>query len=87
MQHIRKHNDGCFNCGKKGHFSRDCWLPKKRFEGNMVTTTIKKKEETPVSEEEWDAGAGFSLEVDEEELEEDMEALAFAATTSPILNY
>ncbi|KAK3119631.1 hypothetical protein QOZ80_9AG0673040 [Eleusine coracana subsp. coracana] len=72
---------------KAGHFARNCWLPKKRFEGNMATTTMKKEKETPVSEEEWDTEAGFSLEVDEEELEEDMEAPSFAATTTPALNY
>ncbi|GJN07117.1 hypothetical protein PR202_ga24915 [Eleusine coracana subsp. coracana] len=47
----------------------------------------RKRRRHPVSEEEWDTEAGFSLEVDEEELEEDMEAPSFAATTTPALNY
>jgi hypothetical protein len=84
----RKQNGGCFNCGKMGHFARDCRFPRRHFEGN-VATTIKeeKKEECCNSEEEWDIEAGVSQEVEENELEEDMEAPAFAATVDPKINY
>ena len=58
----------------------------RRFEGNMATTT-QEKEEAYISEEEWDVEAGFSQEIEKDELEEDMDAPAFAATTEPILNY
>ena len=79
-----KQNGGCFNCGKMGHFAQECQLPRRRFKGN-VATTIKeeKREEIGNSEEEWDFEAGFSQEVEENELEEDMEASAFAATFDP----
>ena len=60
----------------------------RRFEGNMVTTIREKKqEEANISEEEWDVEAGFSQEIEKDELEEDMEAPAFAVTTKPMLNY
>ena len=47
----------------------------------MATNTKEKKKEAYISEDEWDVEAGFSQEVEEEELE-DMEAPAFAAMTS-----
>ena len=58
----------------------------RRFEGNMATTT-QEKEEAYISEEEWDVEAGFSQEIEEGKLEEDMEAAAFAAITDPVVNY
>ena len=60
----------------------------RRFEGNMVTTIREKKqEEANISEEEWDVEAGFSQEIEKDELEKDMEAPTFAAMNEPILNY
>jgi hypothetical protein len=53
----------------------------------MATTTKEKKKEAHISEDEWEVEAGFSQKVEEEELEEDMEAPAFAATTDPRVNY
>jgi len=58
----------------------------RRFEGNMATTT-QEKEEAYISEEEWDVEAGFSQEIEEDKLEEDMEAAAFAAIADPVVNY
>ena len=34
----------CYNCGKNGHMSRDCWS-KKIFVGSNVTTSKKEMEE------------------------------------------
>ena len=59
----------------------------RRFEGNMATTTREKKQEANISEEEWDVEAGFSQEIEEDKLEEDMEAAAFSAITDPVVNY
>jgi hypothetical protein len=52
-----------------------------------VATTTREKKEAYTSEEEWDVEAGFSQEIGENELEEDMEAPVFATTTDPMVNY
>ena len=38
----------CYNCGKRGHISRDCWFKKNSVESNVAAS--KKK-----MEDEWDA--------------------------------
>jgi len=35
--------DKCYNCGKKGHYARDCWY--KKVEGNIVISIQNKKSE------------------------------------------
>ncbi|GMI77806.1 hypothetical protein HRI_001449800 [Hibiscus trionum] len=81
----------CFNCGKKGHFAQNCRVPKRQtFQGNMTTTTEEENEvmlETPISEEEWDAEAGFSIGVEQEELIEDMKETSLVATTYSKTDY
>ena len=75
--------------------ARECRLPRRRFEGNvrrfegnMATTTREKKQEKAnISEEEWDVEAGFSHEIEKDELEKDTEAPAFTTTTERILKY
>jgi hypothetical protein len=52
-----------------------------------VATTTREKKEAYASEEEWNVEAGFSQEIGENELEEDMEAPVFVATTDPMVNY
>jgi hypothetical protein len=52
-----------------------------------VSSTTREKKEAYTSEEEWDVKAGFSQEIEENELEEDMEEPAFATTTDPTTNY
>ncbi|KAH0645612.1 hypothetical protein KY290_034394 [Solanum tuberosum] len=46
----------CYNCGKKGHYARDCWY--KKTEGNTATSTQNKKDE----EEVWDFETSYAVE-------------------------
>ncbi|KAH0718192.1 hypothetical protein KY285_014223 [Solanum tuberosum] len=46
----------CYNCGKKGHYMRDCWY--KKAEGNIATSTQNKKDE----EEVWDFETSYAVE-------------------------
>ncbi|KAG5598025.1 hypothetical protein H5410_039257 [Solanum commersonii] len=46
----------CCNCGKKGHYARDCWY--KKTEGNVATSTQNKKDE----EEVWDFETFYAIE-------------------------
>ncbi|KAK3036642.1 hypothetical protein RJ639_030211 [Escallonia herrerae] len=63
----RQHSDKFFNCGKKGHFARDCHFKKRSVEGNAATSTDH--EEGVNSEEEWDAQGliAISERIDEEQ--------------------
>jgi len=47
----------------------------------------REKGEAYITEEEWDVEADFSQEIEEDELEKDMEAPAFAAATDLTVNY
>ncbi|KAH7838943.1 hypothetical protein Vadar_033002 [Vaccinium darrowii] len=47
----------CYNCGKKGHFQKNCPFKKKLAEGNLVTSKNHQED----SEEEWDLQASFAM--------------------------
>ncbi|GKV12767.1 hypothetical protein SLEP1_g23879 [Rubroshorea leprosula] len=70
----KRRNDLCFNCGKRGHFAKDCKYKKCLVQGNVATS---RKEENH-SEEEWDMQASCATV----EIEVEVEANQVALSTS-----
>ncbi|KAL0461223.1 UNVERIFIED_CONTAM: hypothetical protein Slati_0009900 [Sesamum latifolium] len=52
----KKFEGRCYNCGKKGHMTRDFWSKKNILESNIVTSK---------TEDEWDFKALFAADEDE----------------------
>ncbi|KAL0433715.1 UNVERIFIED_CONTAM: hypothetical protein Slati_2705800 [Sesamum latifolium] len=38
---IKKFEEKCYSCGKKGHMAKDCWSKKNVTESNIVTSKTK----------------------------------------------
>jgi len=80
--------DRCINCGKKGHFARDC--KSSQVEGNVVTFTNND------SEEEWNFQASFAIEENDQALDVEVptsclgklkQETAFVMTSNKSINY
>ncbi|KAE8711941.1 Detected protein of unknown function [Hibiscus syriacus] len=69
----RKFDGKCYNCGKMGHMTKDCWTKKKPVESNIATSSSKEN-----SEDGWDAKALFATEEEE---------LALTVTTPECIDY
>ncbi|XP_074339850.1 uncharacterized protein LOC141677710 [Apium graveolens] len=49
-------SEECFNCGKKGHYARNCWS--KKIEGNVATSSKNEHD----GEEDWNFDTSFFME-------------------------